>query len=162
MRTQQTAAPYCARVHRQAEVHPELHEFSALDTDQLQGMLGAERRPLADAYWAEADPYQRAGPKAETFLEFNSRVDAFVDELAQLPDRCVLFGHGIWFGLLFWKLMGFTAGDSHGMRAFRRFQSGLPMPNCAVYELEGPHGGRWSLRANADAMRAVARVEVLE
>jgi hypothetical protein len=94
VRALEKAAPFSARVNRQAEVHPLLHEFSALDADQLQG-----------------------------------------------------------FGLLFWKLLGFTANDPAGMRAFRRFQSGLPMPNCAVYELDGPHGGRWSLRANDAAMR---------
>jgi len=159
VRALETAAPYCARVHRQAEVHPLLHEFSALDVDQLQGMMGAQRRPLADAYWAAADPQLRAGPKAETFAEFSARVDTFVLELARLPDRSVLVGHGIWFGLLFWKLLGFTADDSAGMRAFRRFQTGLPMPNCAVYELDGPHGGhRWNLRANEDAMRAISRI----
>ncbi len=118
-----------------------------------------QRRPLADAYWAAADPQLHSGPKAETFAEFSARVDAFGVELARLPDRSVLVGHGIWFGLLFWKLMGFTADDSAGMRAFRRFQAGLPMPNCAVYELDGPHGGRWSLRADEAAMRAIARVD---
>lgn len=156
-----TAAPYCARVGRQAEVHPLLHEFSALDTDQLQGMMGVQRRPLADAYWAAADPRLRSGPKPETFAEFSARVDAFVLELAALPDRSVLVGHGIWFGLLFWKLMGFTADESAGMRAFRRFQTSLPMPNCAVYELDGPHRGhRWNLRADEAAMRAIAGMEV--
>ena len=162
-RALKTAAPYCARVHRPAEVHPLLHEFSALDADQLQGMMGAQRRPLADAYWATADTQLRTGPKAETFAEFNARVDAFVPELARLPDRSVLFGHGTWFGLLFWKLLGLTADDSPGMRAFRRFQTGLPMPNCAVYELDGPHGGhRWNLRADEAAMRTIARVNLSE
>lgn len=162
-RALETAGPYCARVHRQAEVHPLLHEFSALDAEQLQGMMGAQRRPLADAYWAAADPQLRAGPKAETFAEFSARVDAFVPELARLPDRSVLFGHGTWFGLLFWKLLDFTADDSAGMRAFRRFQLGLPMPNCAVYELDGPHGGhRWNLRADEAAMRTIARVVLSE
>ena len=82
-------------MHCQAEVHPLLHEFSALDADQLQGMMGAHRQPLADAYWAAADPRLRAGPNAETFAEFSARVDAFVPELARLPDHSVLVGHGI-------------------------------------------------------------------
>ena len=160
VRALETAAPYCARVGRQAEVHPLLHEFSALDADQLQGMMGAQRRPLADAYWATADPQLRAGPKAETFAEFSARVGAFVSDLARLPDRSVLVGHGIWFGLLFWKLLGFAADDSAGMRAFRRFQAGLPMPNCALYELHRRHGGQpWALRADEAAMRAIARIE---
>ena len=123
-------------------------------------MLGAQRRPLADAYWAEADPLLRMGPKAETFQEFGARVDAFAAELAQLPDRSVLVGHGIWFGLLFWKLLGFTANDPAGMRAFRRFQAGLPMPNCVIYEIDCPHGDRWTFRADEAEVRAIARVAV--
>ena len=159
VRALQTAAPYSVRVRRQAEVHPLLHEFSALDADHLQGMLGAQRRPLSDAYWAAADPLLRAGPKAETFAEFSARVDAFVVELASLPDRSVLVGHGIWFGLLFWKLLGFTADDSMGMRAFRRFQARLPMSNCAIYALDSQHRGRWHARVDEAAMQAIARVQ---
>ena len=158
VRAIETAAPLCARWQRRAEIHPLLHEFSALDADRLQGMTGVERRPLADAYWEAADPEIRMGPKAETFLEFTDRIDAFVPELNRLPDRCFLVGHGIWFGLLFWRLMGFAVRNPAGMRAFRRFQSGLPMPNCAVYELEGPHDGRWNVRADEASMKAIAQV----
>ncbi len=116
MRAVETAAPLCARWQCQAEVHPLLHEFSALDADRLQGMTGVERRPLADAYWAAADPEIRMGPNAETFLEFADRVDAFQLELAQMPDRTVLIGHGIWFGLLFWRLMGFAVRPGRAAR----------------------------------------------
>lgn len=158
VRAVETAAPLCARVQRQAEVHPLLHEFSALDTDQLKGMLGVERRPLAESYWAAADPDFRTGPKAETFLEFADRVDAFSLELVHLPDNSILIGHGIWFGLLFWRLMGFAVRNPTGMRAFRRFQSSLAMPNCAVYELEGPHDSRWNVRADEALIKAIARV----
>lgn len=55
------------------------------------------------------------------------------DELAQLQANTGLFGHGSWFGLLVWKLLGFRAEGAAGMQAFRRFQRGMPMPNCAVY-----------------------------
>jgi len=159
VRAVETAAPLCARWQRQAEVHPLLHEFSALDADRLLGMTGVERRPLADAYWVAADPEIRMGPKAETFVEFADRVDAFQLELAQLPDRTVLVGHGIWFGLLFWRLMGFAVRNPAGMRAFRRFQTGLQMPKCAVYELGGPNNGRWNVRPDESAMQAITKVK---
>lgn len=51
VRAMQTAQPFCERFGCQAKVDSLLHEFSALDASLLQGMLGAERRPLADAYW---------------------------------------------------------------------------------------------------------------
>ena len=162
LRAMETAAPLCVRFQRQAEVHPLLHEFSALDADRLQGMTGVERRPLADAYWAAADPEVRMGPKAETFLEFADRVDAFMLELEHLPDSSVLIGHGIWFGLVFWRLMGFAVRNPAGMRAFRRFQSSLPMPNYEVYELDGPNDDRWSVRADEATTRAIAMVAVAD
>lgn len=157
-----TAAPLCARFGLQPEIHPLLHEFSALDSDQLCGMTQAERRPLADAYWATTDPEVRMGPKAETFLEFAARVEAFLPKLSRLPDSTVLVGHGIWFGLLFWRLSGFTAEDSPGMAAFRRFQSRIPMANCIVYELHRPRKSRrWDMRVDEDVTTAISRIGVV-
>jgi len=158
VRAVQTALPFCERFGRQAEADPLLHEFSALDANLLQGLLGYERRPLADAYWQAADPALRAGPDAETFFEFDARVDAFATStLPLLPDGSVLFGHGIWFALLFWRLMGFAIEGSEDMVAFRRFRQGLPMPNCAVYALENVDG-RWSPKARDELMRDMALV----
>ena len=55
----------------------------------------------------------------------------------QLEDGSLLFGHGIWIGLLAWRLLGFSAETATDMAAFRRFQTGLPMPNTAVWQLQG-------------------------
>ena len=159
LRARQTAEPLCERVGCVAEVHPLLHEFSALDPALLQGMTGEQRRPIAAAYWQAADPAVRRGPQAETFLEFDARLAAFVEELPNLPDRTIVFGHGIWFGLLCWKLMGFATDTPQAMRAFRRFQTGLPMPNCAVYVLHGLDAHTWGWRADEAAMRQVAAIE---
>ncbi|MDQ2734374.1 MAG: hypothetical protein M3Y55_05145, partial [Pseudomonadota bacterium] len=68
----------------------------------------------------------------------------------------VLFGHGIWFGLLSWKLLGFRADDSGGMKAFRRFQSGLPMPNCAVYTVEQLSPRKWQLQGEEVIAQRIA------
>jgi len=162
-RALETAGPFCARHGSLQEIHPLLHEFSALDANQLLGMGGAERRPLADAYWQACDPALRSGPGAETFFEFDARVEAFATTLPSLPDGSVLFGHGIWFALLFWKLGGGDAiVTSRGMAAFRRFQLVLPMPNCAVFALELQPGGQWSARADARVRHAMEYVQPLE
>ncbi|MDO9354480.1 MAG: histidine phosphatase family protein, partial [Solirubrobacteraceae bacterium] len=107
-RTAETAAPFCAKVGLRAEIHPALHEFSAIDPALLEGMTGEQRRPIADAYWREGDPAQRMGPQAETFAEFDARVGDFIDRLDELDDGTLLFGHGQWFGLVVWKLLGFS------------------------------------------------------
>lgn len=152
LRTHQTALPFCNKVSMQPVIHPALNEFSCLDPALIQGMVGAQRRPIAEAYWQTADPDQRMGEQADTFHEFEQRVAAFIPELDSLPDKTVLFGHGIWFALLTWKLLGFNAQYHQGMKAFRRFRSGFPMPNTAVYRLESFTPGRWRVQADEATM----------
>jgi alpha-ribazole phosphatase len=161
LRAQDTAQPYCARVGMFAQTHPLLHEFSTIDPDLLEGMNGEQRRPIADAYWQEANPDKRMGINAETFTEFDRRVAAFLPELQQLPDRSVLFGHGMWIGLMVWKLLGFSTADSLGMKAFRRFQLGLPMPNGAIYRVCGGDDGHWHAHVDEPSMRTLLAVRAV-
>lgn len=146
LRTHQTAAPFCERFGVQPQVHPDLHEFSVIDPALIQGLLGPQRKPFVKAYWDDPDPLRRLGENADTFAEFDGRVSVFIEQMDQLPDSTVIFGHGIWIALLFWRLLGYEVSDAEGMKAFRRFQLALPMPNCAVFSLV-PIGERWSVRA---------------
>lgn len=71
IRTQQTAQPFCEKHQCTAQTHPLLNEFSAISHELIEGMTGKERRPIADAYWAEAHIDKRMEVAAETFTEFN-------------------------------------------------------------------------------------------
>jgi alpha-ribazole phosphatase len=158
IRAQQTAVPFTTRVGISAEVHPLIYEFDNFDLNQIAGMTGAEREPLRDAFWQAADPDKRMGPAAETFAEFEQRVQAFLPHLQALPDKTIVFGHGMWVGMLIWKLLGFRANDSLGMSAFRRFQVGLPMPNCAVYHVHETAPGTWHAKVDEALIRKVREV----
>lgn len=158
VRAQETARPFCEKVSMGMQLHPLLHEFSTFDPALLEGMNGAQRQPLVEAYWQEADPARRMGEGAETFAEFDRRVGAFLPQLQDLPDGTVLFGHGMWMALLIWKLLGFRSSDSLGMKAFRRFQLGLPIPNCAVYHLKEARPGHWHPQADEGLMRKLLAV----
>lgn len=158
-RAQDTASPYAARTGLRPLVHPLLHEFDAIDPDLLAGMTGAERKPIAAEFWETGDPHLRKGPQAETFAEFTSRVRRFLaHDLPLLPDGSVLFGHGQWIGMAAWLLLGFDPLAEGGMRRFRRFQMGLPMPNAAVYVLQELAPGQWRLQADAASMARLADV----
>ena len=136
-RTHETAAPYCRAHGITPQVLPQLNEFSCLAFDRIRGMDGTARRPLADAYWQRADPLECTGAGADSFAAFNQRLSAFLAHYPQLEDGSLLFGHGIWIGLLAWRLLAFSAETAADMAAFRRFQTGLPMPNTAVWQLQG-------------------------
>ncbi|MDI9333831.1 MAG: histidine phosphatase family protein [Cytophagales bacterium] len=159
-RAQQTAMPYCERIGATLELHPLLHEFSTIDPAMLAGMDGAQRKPFVEEYWRESSLTRRMGEHAETFEEFELRVAAFIPVMKTLPDKTVIFGHGMWTAMLIWQLMGFTCKDVLGMKAFRRFQIGLPMPNCAVYRLVGSEGDSWRAQVDEAIIRKIRDVNV--
>lgn len=159
IRTQQTAQPFCDKHQINYLVNPLLNEIHAVSLELIDGMTGEQRRPIAQAYWAEGDVNKRMGEQADTFNEFRERVDGFIDEMTKLPDNTVIFGHGIWFGLLMWRLMGFEAHDRQGMITFRRFQSGLPLLNGMAYVLQSVDGKLWSIQAHQELLQRLKELE---
>jgi alpha-ribazole phosphatase len=136
IRTQQTAQTYLESVNFSLNIHPQLHELMNIDSALLAGMNGDERKPISDEYWRTANPHARMGEAAEAFIEFSNRVDVVMRDLQHFPNDTVMFGHGIFLALIVWKTLGFPCDTPEGMAAFRRFQIGFPMPNCAVYTLQ--------------------------
>lgn len=148
LRTLETARPFCKRFSVVPSVHPLLHEFCTIDPSLIEGMDLAQRRPITEGYWHDADPDKRMGDNAETYREFSSRVVGFQSEMNALPNATVIFGHGMWLAFLVWRLLGFGQNcDSTDMQAFRGFQLALPMPNCTVFVLEQTRSGAWAARA---------------
>ncbi len=162
LRTQQTAAPLCARFGVVPQVHPGLNEFSVIDPALIAGLDGPQRKPFVHAYWSAPDPHRRQGVNADTFAEFEARVCGFMVEMDSLPDAAVIVGHGIWLAMLHWLLLGYNASDTAGMAAFRRFQQTLPMPNCAAFSLTHAGGKRWSIQPNKNLMRRIADGDSVE
>ena len=148
IRTQQTAQPYCDSHSIRYQINPLLNEIHAVSYELIEGMLGQQRRQIAQQYWSEGDVHKRMGNHADTFTEFRDRVDGFIDEMPKLVNNTVIFGHGIWFGMLCWRLLGFAAHDQQGMLAFRHFQSGLPLLNCIVYVLQSQAGDLWNFQVH--------------
>lgn len=159
LRTQQTSKPYCERVGMVAKVNTLLNEFSAIDPALIAGMDGAQRKPFMIEYWREPSMTKRMGSDADTFAEFVQRVTTFAQGINALPDGTVIFGHGIWIGLLVWQALGFSCSDDVGMKAFRRFQLGLPMPNCAVYRLISD-GSAWRVQVDEAAMQKILSITI--
>lgn len=144
-RARDTAAPCAARWQLPIDTIDQLHECVTLPPAEVAGTTNLARKPLIDAYWARAEPAQCTGPGAESFLAFAGRVDQVRARLEALPDRSVVFGHGMWLAMLVWRCMGFPVESTRAMQAFRAFQLGLPMPNCCSYALHGSDG-HWAIR----------------
>lgn len=139
LRAQQTASYLANRLNLTVATEPLLNEFTTLCHTVIEGLTGEERKPITDKYWTDADPHVVMGQTAESFLQSSARVSAFLNNyLSDLPDQTVIYGHGMWFGMLCWQILGFDSSDSWSMRAFRRYQSSIPMPNCFSYQIHVP------------------------
>jgi alpha-ribazole phosphatase len=162
LRAQQTAAPFCQRFAMHPVENPMLDEFAVIDPDLIEGLDAVRRHPFTQAYWQDPDPHRRLGKAADTFAEFNRRVEGFIEALAALPNATVIFGHGIWFSLLTWRLRGHRANDAKDMRCFWGFQLGAPIPNGAMFRLTQTGKASWSVQpvSTAPGAQAVAQTSM--
>jgi broad specificity phosphatase PhoE len=96
LRTQQTAAPTIERFFDvPVEVWP-IQEFTYLQPERWNGTLSAERMPVIERYWAEADPEYCDGPGAESFAMLRRRAEETLKRLADMDEDALVyvFSHG--------------------------------------------------------------------
>ncbi len=146
LRAKQTAQVFIDGFNIEAnKVHtlPLLNEFHCLGYSKVADMVGAERAVLAKEYWSTADIDYQDSSDSDSFADFLWRVDDFIQSLDDAnnvedfgyPDNSLFFGHGIWIGLLAWRLLGCPINSNADMQKFRNFQTALPMYNTVVYRL---------------------------
>lgn len=134
-RAQQTAQVFSQAYQISPMIIKELNEFRCLDLKTVEGLQGTERGILAQKYWQDADVTHHDGDDSDSFQDFIDRVDTFIQKIPNFQDNSLFFGHGIWIGLLAWRLMGCKVESNADMRKFRQYQTALPMFNTVVYKL---------------------------
>ncbi|CAM4086569.1 histidine phosphatase family protein [Psychrobacter arenosus] len=147
LRAQQTAQIFCEHHQIEAQALPLLNEFGCLGFTTVKGLKGEARGKLAQQYWVSADLNYRDTEDSDSFADFVERVDGFIDTAASYEHHSVFFGHGIWLGLLAWRLLGIDIQDNTDMRRFRQFQTAMPMYNTVVYRLDISDDGVMQLQA---------------
>jgi len=146
LRAQQTAQIFCERYQIEAQSLPLLNEFGCLGFATVKGLKGEARGKLAQQYWASADLTYHDTEDSDSFVDFVERVDGFIAAAASYAHHSVFFGHGIWLGLLAWRLLGIDIEDNADMRRFRQFQTAMPMYNTVVYRLDISNDGVMQLQ----------------
>jgi len=136
LRARQTAEYFADAHGLAAQEIAELDEFSYLALATVEGKAPGDVAVLAREYWQRGDPAHRDDDVADSFDDFAARVEAFLTRLHDFDDGSVFVGHGIWIGLLAWRLQGRAANGPADMRAFRAFQTAMHVPNAGVYSLE--------------------------
>ncbi|MFJ4397253.1 histidine phosphatase family protein [Pseudomonas sp. NPDC089396] len=82
-----------------------IQEFTYLELARCINTTLSERRSWVEAYWLRSDPSFIDGAGAESFLDFVTRAQTFLDRLEQHPARQIaVFSHGQFLNAVAWLL----------------------------------------------------------
>lgn len=128
-----------------------VQEFTYLSPQRFNHSTQAQRKPHADAYWAQGDATSIDGPGAESFAQLLDRARALLHRLAAQDTDVLVFSHGQFIRAVAWLILhDADAATPARMREFRARDAGSPLGNCWSYRIEREVGG-WKVRDLIDA-----------
>ncbi len=153
VRTKQTAKPFLGTLTDvPTQTIETLHEFNYLAYEDIKDMSFNELIKVSDDYWQQADKHFQAAQNTESYVNFVHRVRQTRQIFDELPKGVyVVFGHGMWLGMLMWQLLHHD--NEHrlmNMAAFRQFELLVRPKNCEVYLLTGDELAITKVRARGD------------
>lgn len=141
-----------------------IHEFTYLEPERCTNTTVAQRRDWVESYWAKADPAFRDGEGAESFLDFISRAQSFLDRLAEHPAHNIaVFSHGQFINAVAWVIKRNPQKiDGRAMTEWREYEITNHVPNCSGYKLtKHPDGAGWKVSAGNSELSAREVCQVL-
>lgn len=127
------------------EIWP-IHEFTYLEPARCINTTVAQRRAWVEGYWAKSDPAFTDGEGAESFLDFISRAQSFLDRLAEHPAQDIaVFSHGQLINAVAWLIECRPQKiDGKAMAEWREYEITNHVPNCSGYKLtKHPDDAGW-------------------
>ena len=138
-----------------------IHEFTYLEPERCTNTTAPQRRDWVEAYWAKADPTFTDGQGAESFLDFISRAQSFLDRLVEHPAHdIVVFSHGQLINAVAWliKRNPLTI-DGQAMTEWREYEITNHVPNCCGYKLtKYPDDAGWKVSPGEPLIDVTQRV----
>jgi len=142
------------------EIWP-IQEFTYLEPARCINTTVAQRRDWVEAYWAKADPAFTDGEGAESFLDFISRAQSFLDRLAEHPAHdIVVFSHGQLINAVAWLIeRNPLTIDGQAMTEWREYEITNHVPNCCGYKLtKYPDDAGWKVSPGEPLIDVTQRV----
>lgn len=135
IRTQQTALPYLQKTGFDATVMPSLQEFNILEFERIFQRELSEIRTMAQAFWQLPNDH-KDGDSTDSFDDFVARVRTARHAFSEMADGSyVVFGHGMWIGMLIWQLLHQDSKQVLNKATFATYELTIRPDNCDVYLL---------------------------
>lgn len=128
-----------------------IQEFTYLEPARCTGTTVAQRRDWVEVYWAKANPEFVDGPGSESFLEFISRAQSFLNRVADHPAQdIVVFSHGQFINAVAWLIERTSLQiDGRAMAEWREYEITNHVPNCGGYILSKHLDDTWRVSVSA-------------
>lgn len=139
-----------------------IQEFTYLEPTRCVNTTVAQRRDWVREYWNQVNPSFVDGDGAESFLEFVTRAQAFLERLAAHPSKdIVVFSHGQFINAVAWLIERQPAKiDRRAMTEWREYEIANHVENCGGYQLMyGQSDSGWRLTSR-DAEGAALRARL--
>ncbi|RXS99525.1 histidine phosphatase family protein [Acinetobacter junii] len=138
LRTYQTAEPILQKYELEAEIDPNIHEFSYLSERKCANTNLDERKEWVRAYWEKMDCYYRDAEDAESFADLYTRVQQFYQQINcstnQYVERnLVVFSHGQFLQLLITLIKQPQSLSKSLMQNFRSDLIHNPIKNTEIF-----------------------------
>jgi broad specificity phosphatase PhoE len=145
IRTKQTAQPTIERFSSTPQIEWLVQEFNYLASEHRVNTTLEQRRPMAETYWKQCDPFYRDGTDGESFAEMMKRVQILREKITLLEDQFVaVFTHGLFMKAFLWMLLtNANELSSTTMKQVRSFMESLPIPNGGIVKLEYQNSDIW-------------------
>jgi broad specificity phosphatase PhoE len=136
LRTRQTADPLIEKFPVTMVQTWAMEEFTYLSLARTRNSTYAERKPLADAFWAHSDPAYCDGEGAESFASFWQRAKNAIEKLVtDAPDKTVVFCHAQFARAMLWQMLVEQTVTNEVMYGFFLFMKAVNIPNTAIIKL---------------------------
>lgn len=136
-------------------------EFTYLEPGRCANTTVTQRREWVDAYWSRSDPAFRDGPGAESFLDFISRAQSFLDLIAEHPAQDIaVFSHGQFINAVAWLIETKSQQiEGRAMADWREYEIANHVPNCSGYTLsKNPDDAGWKICLSEQQIEVTHRV----
>lgn len=138
IRTKQTAQPTIEKFTSTLHVEWEVQEFSYLADKRRKNTTLSQRRPMADKYWQDGNPFYVDGEGAESFAQMMKRIQMLREKITLLDSEFVtIFTHGLFMKAFLWSLLSNPPEiNSETMGNVRTFLDLMKVPNGAIMKLQ--------------------------
>lgn len=122
-----------------------VHEFNWMAPEQFIGLTDETLIPLAEAYWARAEPDEVNGEGAESFTTYLERLKVLYEQITREPAATiVIVSHGLFIRAMLWYLItGQPNPTPKAMASLHYFVLSVQILNLGVIQVDITDSEEW-------------------